>query len=244
MNAADDKFRSPRQRLSRFVHRFKALHRAKARQPVDCLATFVPPGGTILDIGAHFGYFAKEFCRLHSSSCEVYCFEPLSYNHSILVDVLAHKSNSHISRYALSDHAGQDEIYVPLKTSGNIGPGLAHMGKEHKRDFVVEKITTITLDEWVAENGIKALDFIKCDVEGAELLVFNGATASLKKFRPVLFCEVDENYTARLGYTPRELFGFLHALGYESYSIDFSQCLIEQTKVFKKNADYVFKPGR
>ena len=194
-------------------------------------------------MGAHFGYFAKEFCRLHASSCEVYCFEPLSYNHSILVDVLRPKTNSHISRYALSDRAGSDEIFVPIKSSGNIGPGLAHMGQEHTRDFVIEEIATITLDEWVDQNDVNRLDFIKCDVEGAELLALRGAQASLKKFRPVLFCEVDENYTQRLGYTPQELFEFLHGLGYESYSIDFSECLIEQTPTFKNNADYVFKPA-
>ena len=72
------------QRFSKLLHWAKARIRRKERDRVNSFARWIPAGGTIFDIGAHFGYFSKEFARLHGGSCKVYCFEPVSYSHSIL----------------------------------------------------------------------------------------------------------------------------------------------------------------
>ena len=47
----------------------------------------------------------------------------------------------------------------------------------------------LTLDEFVKGKKTK-VDFIKCDVEGAELLVFTGGIKSIEKYKPIIFAEM------------------------------------------------------
>ena len=44
----------------------------------------------------------------------------------------------------------------------------------------------ITLDAYVRENKLPSVDFIKLDVEGAELDVLKGATVTIAQFKPIL----------------------------------------------------------
>jgi hypothetical protein len=76
-------------------------------------------------------------------------------------------------------------------------------------------VTTITVeqrpfDEIACEAGLSRLDFMKIDVEGAELLVLRGAIDSIRRFRPLILFEhglggADVGY----GYGPHEVFAFL-----------------------------------
>ena len=49
-------------------------------------------------------------------------------------------------------------------------------------DCVVKK-----LDDVFPSLGVNKLDFIKCDVEGAEKLVFEGGYETIKKYQPITF---------------------------------------------------------
>ena len=44
----------------------------------------------------------------------------------------------------------------------------------------------ITLDEYVREKNLPRVDFIKLDVEGAELDVLKGAATTIARFKPIL----------------------------------------------------------
>ena len=177
---------------------------------------------------------------MHDGSCQVYCFEPLDYNPSILDTVLGKRDNVTLSRVALSDQAGSSQIFVPIKNSGRIGPGLAHMGAEQNRNAVVQDIITLPLDQWMADQALNRLDFIKCDLEGAELLVLRGGRETLSEYKPALYCEVDDNYTRRLDYTPADLFGFLSGLGYAAQRYDGISGRFSPTAEFCGNGDYLF----
>jgi hypothetical protein len=45
---------------------------------------------------------------------------------------------------------------------------------------------TISIDDFVSANGITKVDFIKMDIEGAELKALKGAKQTIKKFKPKL----------------------------------------------------------
>jgi hypothetical protein len=49
-----------------------------------------------------------------------------------------------------------------------------------------EKIKIITLDEFIHEQNLKKVDFIKADIEGAERDMLKGARGVLKEFAPKL----------------------------------------------------------
>jgi hypothetical protein len=61
---------------------------------------------------------------------------------------------------------------------------------------------------------VKRLDFLKVDIEGAEMLFLNGARDTLRKFKPTLLMEVDGCLTEAFGVKPREIFDFISGIGY------------------------------
>ena len=54
----------------------------------------------------------------------------------------------------------------------------------------VIEVDVITLDDFVDQNAIKSIDFIKIDVEQNELKTLKGARKTLEKFKPILMLEV------------------------------------------------------
>jgi hypothetical protein len=47
-------------------------------------------------------------------------------------------------------------------------------------------VSTIAIDDFVAERGLERLDFVKMDVEGAELNLLQGARETIARFAPKL----------------------------------------------------------
>lgn len=229
------------QRVAKLLHLTKARFRSKERERVSWLGQLIPENGVIVDVGANFGYFAKEFARLHDDSCSVLAFEPLSYNFSILRTVVSALDNVKIHKNALSDVNGTDDLFVPIKKQGKIGPALAHFGPESERNYIKETVECLRLDDYVERTGIEKIDFIKIDVEGAELLVFKGANETLQRFKPVIYTEVSRDYTNRVGYAPETLFEFLRAFGYTPYLENSSPFQLSRVNEYTIPGNYLFR---
>jgi Methyltransferase FkbM domain len=81
------------------------------------------------------------------------------------------------------------------------------------------KIEMMRLDQYAQRLG--RIDFVKCDVEGAELLVLRGAQSTLRRCRPKLCLEIDDRWVRSLGWTTTEVFRYLRETGYTYlYGID------------------------
>jgi FkbM family methyltransferase len=80
---------------------------------------------------------------------------------------------------ALSDKDG-DHVYVSSPS-----PGAKVVKEETGR-----KVETITIDTFSKENGLKKIDFIKMDIEGAELPALIGAAKTINMFKPKLAISV------------------------------------------------------
>lgn len=235
-------YQSLGQRLARQIHLYKARFRPKEQQRVEWLSQFFPHSSVILDVGAHFGYFSKEFSRLHQSSCSVFAFEPMSYNADILEIVTAKLPNVEIIKKAASDTNGVLDLNIPVKKQGKIGPGLAHFGTETDRDFIVQSVETIRLDDFVKDRALTRVDFIKIDIEGAELPALKGATNTIKRYKPVIFAEILDAFTQRMGYHPDELIGFLRNFGYTAHLVEIETLSFHPVSDYKKSGDYLFIP--
>lgn len=170
----EGRIRPLRQRIAWVQHLVKVTIGHKERDRVLGLSRYFHTGSVVLDIGAHLGYMTKEFAACYGGSCRVVAFEPIGYTRSILRLVTAAQRNVIVSPYALSDATGCVDISIPLKASGTLGIGLAHIGPEAARDFVIERVQTTTLDDWFETSGLPTINFMKVDVEGAELLVLRG----------------------------------------------------------------------
>jgi len=77
---------------------------------------------------------------------------------------------------------------------------------------------TLTLDDWARNTGV-APDYIKVDVEGAELLVLQGGQATLAQHRPKVFAELLRKWSAPFGYHPNDVLALLASLGYGCWAV-------------------------
>ncbi len=237
----DGIYNSLGQRIARYLHLYKAKYRAKERSRVQVLSRYIPEGGVVLDVGAHFGYFAKEFARLHGGSCTVYAFEPMEYTLGILKSVTKSMPNIELCERALSDSNNIVDLYIPVKKQRKIGPGLSHLGKETERDYIVQPVETIRLDDYIEEKKVPRVDFIKIDVEGAELLVLKGAASTISKYRPAIYAEVNDEYTKRLGYGASDIFKYLEAHGYSASFVLGNDFSLNQVHDYGGPGDYLFR---
>lgn len=76
------------------------------------------------------------------------------------------------------------------------------------------------LDKYLRARKTERVDFIKLDVEGAELDTLKGAGEVLEKPpRPVLLCEVEDRRTKAWGYPAVEIIQFLAVRGYDWFML-------------------------
>ena len=76
----------------------------------------------------------------------------------------------------------------------------------------------ITLDDYCEKLAIRRVDFMKVDVEGAELLVFRRARQLLASPEaPVIMFETDETLSARFASSSPISKAFLHQHGYDCF---------------------------
>ncbi len=177
-------------------------------------------GDVVFDVGANRGAYTALFARLVGSPGEVHAFEPVPPTCDALAEALraAGIGNVVVNRSALAETPGELPLYVPGDDFGQAS--LARHGAGswtgaaavHSYRAPVE-----TLDGYVRRRGLARLDFVKCDVEGAELAVLRGAGETLRAFAPLLYLEVCADWTAGFGYAPSALPEHLRALGYADF---------------------------
>jgi FkbM family methyltransferase len=247
--------RSLSQSIARLDHFYQAKFRNRFGPVVRALSKYIPPGGTILDIGANHGKFAKNFAAVHDHSCTVWCFEPLEYNYTLLETIVRPHKNVRVFRLALSDRGGTADLFLPVKASHRILPGSAHLGNDANAahfgtstapDVARITIPTDTLDAVTARETLGALDFIKIDVEGAEGLVFRGGRETLAKFRPPIYTELQPGRPECLGMTVHDVVKELTDLGYRPHAFDEDQTEPTPVAGYTEGVrDYLFlHPGR
>lgn len=170
----------------------------------------VKSGDVALDIGAHIGYHTLLLSQLVGSRGRVYAFEPNSQLLPALTRTLKGLENTSLFPLALSERSGTAVLYVPEEPSTASLVDWTHgeAGKVHNR--VCEQHR---LDDLIEAGLILPPNFIKCDVEGAELLVFQGACKTLNRTdAPILLFEANEKAAREFGLTVASTIEFLASL--------------------------------
>ena len=226
-----------RQRASWLAHVFKSATQQHHRELRPLFAPFIPADATVIDIGAHGGQFSKLFAAMAPRG-QVHAFEPSAYARSVMVPALRFNGLGNVTLIpmGLSDQPGELILHTPIKRRGGLGYGTAHLGGEASGG-VDQTVTLTTLDAFAGE--LPRLDFIKADIEGWELRALKGGEATLRRFRPVLYLEVDEACLARAGDTPADLFDWLAALGYRGFTTP----ELNAAPGYAGAGDYLFTPA-
>lgn len=138
------------------------------------LASLMKPGMTVLDIGANIGYYALLFDYYLNNTGKIVCVEPEENNLiELRKNILANRlSNVQLIEAAAGSYDGETRM-----TSGINGK----VSEDGERVVSLKRIDSL---------GIPSIDFIKCDVEGYEGAVLEGALETIRKQRPKLFVEI------------------------------------------------------
>jgi FkbM family methyltransferase len=132
-------------------------------------------GDTVIDGGACTGDTAAVFSNVVGPTGSVYCFDPVA-NHLAVLDhnvrQFAH-ANVRVMPYGLSDKNIVAEPIVLTEYSPGFRSGS-------------NTVPLRSIDFLVNTKEIDSVDFIKLDVEGAELDSIRGARESILRFKPKL----------------------------------------------------------
>jgi len=142
----------------------------------------VEPGDVVLDVGGCWGDTALYFAHLVGVAGRVYTFEFDPENLAVLRTNLELNSELgarvEIVQKAVWERSGETLHFHAAGRCTRLTDG----GPSED----TQRVPTVTLDEFVAQAGLERLDFVKMDVEGAELQILNGGIETLKRLRPKL----------------------------------------------------------
>lgn len=183
------------------------------------LRKYLQSGMTVLDIGAHHGYYTLLASRAIGSNGRIIAFEPSPKERIRLEEHLRLNAcdNVRVEPFALEATEVKRDLYLV--------EGAEDYCNSLRPPVVNARTTTITvqtttLDKFLSTQTIGEVDFIKMDVEGAELSVLNGAEGLLAKSpRPVWLVELFNMRTAPWGYAAKEVVQLLAKRGYRWYGI-------------------------
>ncbi len=175
------------------------------------------PGAIAFDVGASYGWYSALLAKVVGESGKVHAFEPLEEIARLAADTISLNGVGSIVKLntvALSREAGGYVMY----TFRELPLGHASSSDLGRTDAVSHDCRSTTLDEYVAQHRIEAIDFLKVDVEGHERDVFLGARSILgARNAPVVSFEINHDCLAARRLTPAQVQEPLVALGYDHF---------------------------
>ncbi len=167
-----------------------------------CYRRFLGPGQAVFDVGCHAGFHLEQFIDLIGPSGHVVGFEPIPALAAGLVDKFRDRLNVDIRTVALADKPGRCEFLVLHQAIGMSG----FKQRVDSGDQGAERITVEvdTVDRQAA--GLSRLDYIKIDIEGAEISCLQGARQTVARHRPWISVEYGMPTYSIFGHTAMSLF--------------------------------------
>lgn len=181
------------------------------------LDRLIQPGMTVLDIGAHVGYYTRRYAPKVGKNGRILSFEPHPRTFAVLQHNVGHFANVTLQQLALAEQQGTAELhdYLIMSASGSlqfdegmrdllksqlsnsdIAPRIANNFPD--KTFTVE---TKRVDDCLAELGIEQVDVVKMDIEGAEIGALRGMQQTIAN---------SPNLALVMEFNPQALEGFGH----------------------------------
>lgn len=176
---------------------------------------FLQPGMTVVDAGAHEGYYTLLTSKRVGRSGKVISFEPSPRERKALHwHLLINRcKNVSVQEFALGDRNEDAELHLVERDQNGLN-SLRPPATTAKT--VALRVRVTRLDDWLRDRNLARVDFVKLDVEGAELSVLKGACELLHRCpRPIIYAEVEDMRTLPWGYRAAEIVVDLDALEYE-----------------------------
>jgi FkbM family methyltransferase len=174
-------------------------------QTIQVMQRILKQDSNCVDVGCHVGALLKHMIKFSPSGLH-YAFEPLPDYFDYLCERFGDVSSIKLSRLALSDSPGRRSFQFVASNPAYSGFLRRRYDRPHETVIPTE-VDTAKLDDVVPQNI--SIDFIKIDVEGAELEVLRGGLRLLKRDRPFIVFEHGLGAADCYGTTPDAIYHLL-----------------------------------
>lgn len=172
------------------------------------LAQTVKPGDVVLDLGANVGFFTLLYSRQVGPTGHVHAFEPGIQSNALLQTNIAINNLTNVTAYrsAVADYDGHAKFL--LCATGDSDNRLLDNSGEQRQEISTK---VVTIDAMFA--GAK-IDFIKMDVQGAELMALKGMQKTIAANPAIrMLVEFAPQCLLQASTSPVELLALISALG-------------------------------
>jgi FkbM family methyltransferase len=182
--------------------------RLTEKREMALLQTLIEPGMTIADIGANVGFYAVLMGQWVGAGGRILAFEPDPFTFELLQrrTAAATPANIEVRQFALGDQRGTATLYCSAYNRADNRVGQRH----DEPNVEAIEIQVRTLDEYLAERGLPAVDAMKIDVQGLEANVLRGAKQTIAGGVRWIWLEFSPDHLRGAGTDPE---GFLESLG-------------------------------
>ena len=217
-------------------HAFRAWRRNKSwskHEPeTPYLADLLSGAPVCLHVGASDGRHSYVMTQV-APKARIYAFEPSAFAFEVLkVGIAWHRMGKQVTAVhaAVGDKPGELLLVTPKKTSGRMGRAYAYVAETRPNGparpdledtgMEVQPTPVVTLDGFCAEHGIGQVDFIRMDIEGAELMALMGALTILDRDRPHVLLEIHPAMLqARFGASGEAVLDLFRDRGYRMFAL-------------------------
>jgi FkbM family methyltransferase len=164
----------------------------------------------------------------------IYAFEPSAFAFEVLkIGIAWHRIGRQVTAVhaAVGDKPGELLLVTPKKRSGRMGRAYAYVAETmpngparpdlEDAGMEVQPTPVVTLDGFCADRGVDHVDFIRMDIEGAELMALKGALTILDRDRPHILLEIHPPMLqARFGASGEAVLDLFRDRGYRMFALN------------------------
>jgi len=191
---------------------------AHTRNELAMLKSLITAGDNIIDIGAHIGTFAIPLARFNQGKGRIFSFEANKDNYRLLQANIRENS---LDEVILPSHAIVSDVkrsFAMLTPSADNSGMHVFLPETFSADLNLTDFEIVNIDEWYEQNECDTrIDFIKIDIEGAEMAALRSCEKIINKYIPMLYIEINKDALDRFNTSIAEIEKTLTALGYHFF---------------------------
>lgn len=204
---------------------------------IDIMSRKLKKGNVFLDIGANVGYISAIGAGLVGKSGQVHSFEPIPEYASYLKKMkeLNSEYNIFVNSCACSDKKGYSNIDVSALDIRLNSMVPNFLGKNNVKENI--SVPVCRLDDYIRENNLRNITFIKIDTEGFELKVLKGLQKYFENTRsvdrPPIYCEIVPTVYPLLQLSLESLSNYMERYSYYAFDCRDISKRVDITKLEK-----------
>jgi FkbM family methyltransferase len=174
---------------------------------------------TVVDIGAHYGYFSIFAAKNTASDSTIFSIEPSQQNFKNLKQSLSDCNIKNVKPFqlAIGGENGTLDLFTGRSINHSLIENYALLGKERN----TQKVEVKTLEQFILDNEIERIDFLKMDCEGAEYAILFNTPRSV--FDKVYVISMEFHDMKNVKFTGNEIVKKLEENGFEIVKFEYER---------------------